>query len=587
MTPLYKKYVPTSMTKKISIAFFIPALSLLLQYLIFIRHYKYMSPFFFWLSISIIFGCILYQVLKVELTNIFKNLILLEISLTACAFHLIYQIPYYGLRDTDVYFDLNSLKGILLNGFIRGNPEYINGTSYFPIIHLLGAQLSLLTNLCPFDVAKWLPLLMGLLLPLILYLLFFTIFKDEKISLLSTLIYIAMQNNILLGSLFIRENIAMIFFITFIYLYFSDNSPKKVILSIIFITMITLSHHLTSFILIIFFIVHMLFTNLLYPNCKNFFSKYASPRREFEINALVLVFIIPFAYWIYIAVQPLIVIDSFLRGLIQSDSSVTYAQFANIGYSSIMSLRGHVLYIGFYIFNIIFGFMLLYQLISSTKKKTFEISTFTLFHMLMGLLGFLFLYFIPTNVAILFPDRFLAYGWLFGIAPLVIFINNIKNKRISKIGVLIIFAFLLFNIYSIETPALDPSHKDVALAPSEEDYAFAGNHAFAEKFTFNNESFENNMYLCAFQNTLMSIYDKSNYLGNDLYSPISVNSNINDFNWIVVNKMDLESKRSIPNLKGTSQQVSQQVLNIDTEKSLNKVYDTNNIASYSKKIESP
>lgn len=578
MLPYNDKFTLMNKTTKISIAFFFIALSLLLQYLIYIRNYIYISSFFFWATVIIIFGCIFYQLFKVEITNKSRNIMMLEVSLTACAFHLIYEIPYYGLRDTDVYHDLNSMKGILLTGFIRGDPHYIDYASYFPIVHLLGAQLSLLTGLCPFDVAKWLPSFIGITFPIMLYLLFLVIFKNEKISLLSTLLYICMQNNILLGALFIRENIAIMFLVLFIYLYFSIPSSKNTLLALIFMISITLSHHLTSFILLIFFIIYMFITNFVYPYCKNLFSKNVSPERKFNKNILLLVCIVPFSYWIFVALQPLIVIRTFLKGLVYGDSSLTYAQVADISFSSILSIRGYILYIGFYFFNIIFGVILLYQLMPNIKKKIFEIYPFTIFHLFMGIVGFLFLYFIPTKVALLFPDRFLAYGWLFGFAPLAIFIDNLKNKRVYRIGVLLLFLYLFYNIYSIETPAWDPNHKDIAIAPSQEDYAFAENHAFAEQFSFNNDSLKNNIYLCSFQNTLMAIYDKRNYLGTDL-NTIDNEYRLNNFNWIIINKKDFEFKRNKLNSKG----FYFRLLNIDNETYLNKVYDTNNIASYSQK----
>ena len=52
-----------------------------------------------------------------------------------------------------------------------GDPQYIVGTSYFPVIHILGAQLSHVTGIELFNIVKWFPSLLDVALVLVLYLL--------------------------------------------------------------------------------------------------------------------------------------------------------------------------------------------------------------------------------------------------------------------------------------------------------------------------------------------------------------------------------------------------------------------------------
>ncbi len=84
----------------------------------------------FWLAILLIIGIILYQIYKSGPSCAFPKIALIEITLTSIAFHLIYQIPYFGLRGSDAYIDLASAKGLIESGFIQGAAEFINATSY-------------------------------------------------------------------------------------------------------------------------------------------------------------------------------------------------------------------------------------------------------------------------------------------------------------------------------------------------------------------------------------------------------------------------------------------------------------------------
>jgi len=74
----------------------------------------YFPVIFFWIAISIMIGTILYQSLKIEIFPYHAKIVLLEIAIASIVFHLIYQIPYSGLRGLDVYKDMACAKGISL-----------------------------------------------------------------------------------------------------------------------------------------------------------------------------------------------------------------------------------------------------------------------------------------------------------------------------------------------------------------------------------------------------------------------------------------------------------------------------------------
>lgn len=542
----------------------------LLLYLTSIRYHIYLPVHFFWVSIGMMFGSITYQILKIRLSTNFIKVVLLEIVILSFVFHLIYQIPYYGLRGSDAYYDLTSMKGILCSGFVRGDPQYTNPTSYWPMIHIIGSQVSLITNISAFEVAKWFPSLMGGALTILLYLLIRNVFKDEKVALLSTLLFSSLQHYILFGSLFIRESIALIFIVGCINLYFSARSLMKIALSIIFLICITFSHHLSSLILFIFILVSFVISKLLlFPDFPKWYYKNNLNGTQITEAVFLMAFIIPLSYWLYVYMQPLVTIITFYQGIVSSVDTATYAEISGIGISSIQTIRGYIIYIGFYFFHLTFGAFLLYQLLPNVKKPRLEIYSFTIFLFILGALGFSLLYFVPLKTAALYPDRLLAYGWLFGFAPLTVSILMGEHKWLKQIGIFLLVTFLFYNIYAIEPSAWNPHAEGVAAAPSEEDYAFA-----------NTFSFHEDIILGAHQNTLMAIYDVHNHVGKNIFGSRNTMDDIQGYDWIVVQKkvLKLENKYSNKPLTGMLYNLSE--LEQHPPTNMDKVYESNNLAAY-------
>lgn len=548
---------------------FFTAVILLLVYLMSIKYHIYLPVHIFWVSISLIFGSIVYQIIKIKLSTYFIKVVLFEIAIVGFVFHLIYLIPYYGLRGSDEYFDFNSMKSILLSGFVRGVPQYINTTSYWPMIHIIGAQLKLITNLNAFDVVKWFPPLMSIALTLMLYLLIRNIFGDERVALLSILLFNSLQHYIIFGSAFVRETIAIVYIVGFVYIYFSANSPIKIALSIIFLISLTLSHHLTSLIIFIFLSIHFISSKVLLSSTfSNLHSKTNFSGKKITPVIFLLAIMIPLAYWMYVYIQPLVTIVTFFKGMTSSTDTSTYAQISNISLSTIQTIRGYIIYLGFYFFNLIFSAILLYQLFHNAKKQQLEIYSFSIFLLILGAFGFLILYIIPIKTVFLFPDRLLAYGWIFGFAPLTLCILTREHKWFKRTGILLLVAFLLYNIYVIEPTAWDLNAEGVAMATSEEDYALA-----------NTLNFHGDIKIGAHQNSLMAIYDIHNYVGINIFTMTDLD--IQDYDWIIVQKKQLElQNKYIPN------NMSYKLDEIEQHPSMNviKIYESNSLAAYKMKI---
>jgi len=539
---------------------FFSAITILLIYLMSVRDGIHLPIYVFWISISLTFYVILYHSININPIDEFSKIILFEIIVLSLVLHLVYQIPYYGLYGTDAYYDLNSMKGILLSGHLISTLTYVNVTSYWPLIHIIGSIFSLISNINALNVAKWFPSLYGTIVPIITYLFIQKIFNDNRIALISTLLFVSLNNYIFFGSLFIRESLSLIFAIFCLYTYFTSNSGIKYSISILFLVATTLSHHLTALILAAIFYVHYIVSDLLLNH--NYFFHKNITRKIVSKNILLLIIIIPVCYWVYVILYPLITVVHFFENLLNFNSP-TYAEISGISSTSLPNIRSYILYFGFFIFNGIFGFLLSYQLIFKKIKKL-EIYSFTIFLFMIGFIGFLFLYIIPLSSATLLPDRLLTYGWLLGFAPLSLFIVKINNTYVRKLGLFILFAFLIYNIYSIDVTTRNSQYNGLQISTSQEEYNLAKVVSIQKK-----------SILVGHPSMLMAIYDTQNYAGMDLYSS---KIKINDVNWIIINKNSLELKKK--RIKNES--VYFDLKGLTLNHNILKVYDSNNLVGFCK-----
>jgi len=122
----------------------------------------------------------------------------------------------------------------------------------------------------------------------------------------------------------------------------------------------------------------------------------------------------------------------------------------------------------------------------------------------------------------------LMFGWLFGFAPLVVAILKGKRKWLRRIGLFLLVAFMLFNIYMINPYDYDPRAEGTALVTTEEDYALA--------YTFNFTGGK----VYGYQNPVMAIYDVHNNLGTT-FTLREVD--LKEFDWIIIQKKGLELEK--------------------------------------------
>jgi hypothetical protein len=540
---------------------------MLLSYLLLESWRTYLPVAFFWIANVLILGSLTWQILKMKLSSSNIKLLLAEIAIACFALHMIFVIPYYGLNGWDPYGDLASTKGILLSGFVLGNPSYVNTYSKFPMIHLLGSTLSLTTNIDLFSIVKWFPSVIDLVTVPLLYLFVKSVFKDPRVALMSTLLFCCLQNHINFSSGFVRETLGIVFAVACLYTYFSarhsSHPASNYFLSITFLIGTIFAHHLTSFMLIIILLVHFLVTKISsIPFFKKHFFGLEITGEKIKATYILLAITILLSFWVFAVNYPLKTIASIGRSiLIPTQYGDETFQTAS-GMSSplsISTIRGNILFYGFFFFLIVFCLVLLFTVLHRKKNSRIETYSFTIYLFFCLFVAFLGLYIISVGA---YPDRLPTYGWLLGFPPLVLTFLKVKYSILKALGILLLVGFMFFNIFMI-----DPSYwnaengQGTSVSPTKEDYALTN------AINIINGSMIGNARV------VLAIYDAKNSLNTVLSYDDSID--VTKFNWIVINKPELNLEKSWnPNSKTI---VLLEQLAFSSNSNWSKIYESNNL----------
>jgi len=405
----------------------------------------------FWISIAFILGIVLYQIFYLK-NNQF---VLFEIIIIYFLLHLVYQIGYYGLRGSDSYRDYDFLKTIINNHYIIIQAIDID-VSGWPLIHIWASFISIITKIEPLIIAKILPSFIGSIITISIYLFISNIYKNKKAALLACLLFGTIPQFVSFEALFVRESYALYFFIFFLYiLYVAKQRDDNYLLalSIILIPVVVLAHHFTSFMLVIFLLIFIISSKIIpYLYRKKIipylFREDANLHfSKIYINVIfILLMIAALLYWFYFTPN---IIDSFFKIYYETTGVkefVSYGERSGLG-QTIVTLRGNIQYYGFFFFQGILSLILLTALLLKKLTHIIEDVSFTIYLLFCLFFGSLSLYILGS---LIYPDRFLPFGWLLGVAPLTILLFNLKNFHFKKFILVIIISFMIFNIYNID-----------------------------------------------------------------------------------------------------------------------------------------
>jgi len=408
----------------------------------------------FWISVIFLSFLIVWQIGKVE--NRFQELIVLsEIVLLGFVLHLIFVLPVsYGLFGRDIHFEYYATKTIAEYGWpIPDSVNILPRTheySKWPMIHFLGIIFSNVLGMKLFSVEnsftimKWTPSIISSCTPLIFFILVKKIYNNTEVSLLATLGATALFYNNMLHSLFVRETIAFVIFLLFLYFYVSyltDPKKKTATVSVLMIlSMIALvfSHHLTFFMLIIFLVI-LFFDLYLCDTIGRIIFKLPKPSIELNstnLTILILAFTCFLAYLMYVAEPVFKTLVSMIEALFFEPYTSAYLIKQRISRDQV------ILFLRIF-FTVFFSILMIKQ--AFKKERTFS---WDIFGLLWGMFSFslimsekLIMKVIPVGVS-----RIETFAWSFILISGCYAIYNLKNRNLFKY--LLIF-FIIFNLFLI------------------------------------------------------------------------------------------------------------------------------------------
>jgi hypothetical protein len=396
---------------------------------------------FFWLTIVVMACSILYQIFTLK-----KNrYIIFEIIIFYLCFHLVYQIGYYGLRGNDSYFDYNLLKIIFNEHQFEFGTGHISG---WPLLHVFSADLSFLTNINPLIIAKFLPSFISSIIVISLYLLITNIYENQKVALFACFLFGSIPQFISFEAVFVREVFGIYFFVLFIFILYTSkhrNDFRLRALSLFLIPVILLSHHFSSFMLIIFLTIYIIASAVVpYLYRKRIDIGF----KKININIFyVLLFASILSYWLFITFFIFNDFFSIFYEAIGIKEFVSYIEKGDLG-TTIISLRGNILYYGFFLFNGIICIILFLKLFLRKNQKYIEDFSFTMFFYFCLFLGFLSLFVLGS---LIYPDRFIPFALIFGLIPLSVLLFSLRKNVLKRILFVFLISFFIFNIYNIDT----------------------------------------------------------------------------------------------------------------------------------------
>lgn len=306
---------------KYSFGFYIILILLLLVYQFNYGTSYNISIYFYIIPLILLSILIIYQIEHIPLNKNYFFIILFEIILMQFILHLFFAttVPY-GIFGRDGYNNILATRQIIKYGWPIKNlniAQISEVTIDWPLMNILsivsskilGIKLFSITNI--FSVAKILPILTGIFSSLAIFLLSKILFKNIKISLLTTFAASMIFGHIYFHSWYANELISYPLFFYTIYSYFRNITSHEKIYSnkfifLLFLFALFLSHDLTSFIFMLLMILLSITTILFsYFNKIDFISgenkliNYKST--HFYVILTIIVFI---SYLMYIG-QPI------------------------------------------------------------------------------------------------------------------------------------------------------------------------------------------------------------------------------------------------------------------------------------------
>ena len=417
---------------------------------------------------------------------------------------------YFIFGRGDVLSHIGYMKNILISGYI--------GSDMYPILHILGVDTFLISNIGLNRVTMIFPVLFSVFYIISFYMLFKQLFEDEKDVILGMVI----SSLLLLSTfqtLFAPYTEALLLIPFFLYCYFnSRKSNNKFAFAIITVTLaflMTFLHPLISVTLILSLLIIEV-SNSVYSK---FYSKTKfNIRSPYTLIAIITIIFFMWQSYAYLLIQNLKNVFNWLIGESGETQLQTYSSVISYGKPNIIDLLVTIFntYGQWIIITLISLIMILY-LIKNRNKLNFV--------NIFSSLGFLFFVF-WSAITISFVYMF-GFGRTYALAIIMatflvfafikLILSN-KNKIINKKGVksiilclilLPLLFFSTFNLYS--SPIIKTPNEQVT---ADEYY---GMQTFFEKRNTNFYIYELGLSQKRFNDAIYGTYDKNQVIENQLH----------------------------------------------------------------------
>lgn len=581
-----------------AILFFI-CISLLLMYLLGMRLYFPLSAAIFWVLVITAISVLVFQIVKFS-QPVYEPLFVIEVLMLSTALHLTHIVPFYGMLATDPLRFLAILKTTAEAGSVLSDQPAIQALTAWPLLMTWGVELQHITGITLRNIVQWLPpLIFSGAFVLLLYIFIRRVFGSKQVALLTVLLMVTMSKFTFNGATFKSEIFALLIMMAALYFLTriqESGRTKFLVLSILCVLGVILSHHLTAFLLLLFLFV-CLATNRILSLLNGKWPP--SPRKPtLAVTGIftLLTFVGILSYWIYVGEGPLAALigisktlfagapDTLLSGapgtlLPDAPETVTIAEAGYVvNPQDIITFRGRMTFWGYYLFHAVFAIVLLRGLLTRAKEKRPEFYSFTFFLFAVGVWSLVQLYFVSAgSPGTTSMERLMMLGWIWGFAPLAVCVFASKRRWVKQSGIVLLVAFMLFNIYMIAPIKWDlqtPGRAEGQIT-LREDYALAETIVFSGK-------------VGAFKFTRNAIYDVQGYYAKDLrqVSPDEIAA----LDSVVIKKKQLEAYTETATrfIKiGRRYNIDIALLNElgrlvteDSSRGRNRVYDSNNLVLF-------
>jgi len=439
------------MLRKFSIISFFSGFSTFLVYLALFGIGEGISVVFFWAPIVVIIASLLYQIMNyVYVSGISKDeiLIVLEIFLFTFVVHLMVARPgSIGLVGHDPHYEYSGAKTIMDSGWpIPTNiPITVKTRNYseWPMLDFLTIIFSEIIGMDLLTAARLIPILINSFTVVFLYLFARVIYKDRRISFTASLAFAALFPYINFQTHFVRESFAFVLLFACLYcLVKAQRKRQKVFhyLGIFLVVVLIFSHHLTSFVLLLFLFIAAVLIKVV----PKVFKIGGSGEKRIllpSFSLLILALLLNVSYWTTVGEFVLRASSLYLSDL----SFGRFGSFSSRRFSlSAGSIRAVAASYGNILFLGIFGILILSYLLRNTKKANVADIVFAVFGLLCVISGYVSLYI--TSFAGFDFTRPANFGYAFLLIPVAHVMTRNKHRKAVAI---LLGCFILLQVFTI------------------------------------------------------------------------------------------------------------------------------------------